>query len=148
MDMGPSAPVSIPPRRARSTSASGNPKRAAAQIHLCSESLNGHFGLSPTTCATSSSPVTVVSNAFANGVSPPSSPPDECELDYHYLMWIAERNSGSAPAGTPARSPVREEPRSVPTPCGCTNFDAVDNGDGELVCISCGVVTGRLHGFS
>ena len=68
---------------------------------------------------------------------------DNGDVDYHYLMWLAERDAGNAPIG----SPPREEPTPMATPCGCPDCDQQDNGNGELVCRNCGVVCGRLvHG--
>jgi hypothetical protein len=84
------------------------------------------------------------------GTSPPASivgspsffetsPSAEGNLDYHYMMWMAERGT-NAPIG----SPPREAPTPPASPCGCLDCEMRDNGSGELVCINCGVVTGAL----
>jgi hypothetical protein len=80
----------------------------------------------------------MVQNSF---VSPPTSPPDDCELEYFHLMWRADQSSGNAPVGTPPHRP----PAGPKTPCGCDDCSTIDNGCGEIVCMSCGVVCGRVH---
>lgn len=82
--------------------------------------------------------MTMVQNSF---VSPATSPPDDCELDYMFTMWRAEQQAGQAPVGTPPRAP----PRGPCTPCGCSDCNTIDSGSGEIVCMSCGVVCGRVH---
>ena len=74
-------------------------------------------------------------------VSPPTSPPDDCELAYHHLMWRADTLTGDAPVGTPLRLP----PAGPKTPCGCNDCSTIENDCGELVCMNCGVVCGRIH---
>jgi hypothetical protein len=80
----------------------------------------------------------MVQNSF---VSPPTSPPDDCELEYFHLMWRADQSVGNAPIGTPPHRP----PDGPKTPCGCSDCSTIDNGCGEIVCMSCGVVCGRVH---
>ena len=74
------------------------------------------------------------------GSSSSAASPDG-DVDYHFLMWMAERDSGAG--DVPVGTPPREEP-PLQTPCGCTLCHQQDNGYGEYVCINCGVVTGSI----
>ena len=80
----------------------------------------------------------MVQNSF---VSPPTSPVDDCELEYNFCMWLADQQAGNAPLGTPPHRP----PAGPATPCGCNDCSTIENECGELVCMSCGVVCGRVH---
>jgi len=83
----------------------------------------------------------MVQNSFVSPASPAASPPDELELEYQMLMYKADQQSGHAPGMTPPHRPA-EGPRS---PCGCSSYNPMDNGYGEMVCMDCGVVCGRVH---
>jgi len=65
---------------------------------------------------------------------------DDGDVDYHYTLWLAERDAGNAPIG----SPPREEPTPMTTPCGCPDCELQDNGNGELVCRNCARVCGPV----
>ena len=84
------------------------------------------------TAATATSPTSA---------SPATSPPDELHLDYHFLMWQAESQAGNAPLGTP---PHRPTPAPA-SPCGCGDCSQIDNGNGEFVCMNCGIICGRIY---
>jgi len=90
--------------------------------------------------ATASYPINN-SGTGAAALPPAASPPQNDSIDFHYLLWIAERDAGNAPVGTPPRE---VEPLAV-TPCGCSECEQCDNGNGERVCRNCGVVCGSIH---
>eukprot|EP01043_Picozoa_sp_COSAG02_P041351 COSAG02_NODE_3419_length_6778_cov_2.101362_5_plen_161_part_00 len=121
-----SAPITIP-----RTAAVG---RGGLTGDLGSARGQRHNGVRLSSIAT----MAMVQNSF---VSPPTSPPDDCELEYFHLMWRADQSSGNAPVGSPPHQP----PAGPKTPCGCNDCSTIDNGCGELVCMSCGVVCGRVH---
>ena len=51
------------------------------------------------------SPIAAMALVQTSFVSPPTSPPDDLELEYHQLMWRADQQAGNAPCGTPPHRP-------------------------------------------
>ena len=88
-----------------------------------------------------STAATATTAASPTSASPATSPPDELHLDYHFLMWQAESQAGNAPLGTP---PHRPTPAPA-SPCGCGDCSQIDNGNGEFVCMNCGIICGRIY---
>jgi hypothetical protein len=129
-------PIPVPSRPA-------NAKRLAIETSSPSTPLYHHPSPSLTRTSSCPSPSTQMMALSLGPVhSPAGSPVVDPELDYHYLMYLADCESGHAPIG----SPPRETPCGPATPCGCPNFESVQTTEGEHVCINCGVVTGRVHG--
>jgi hypothetical protein len=87
------------------------------------------------------SPIAAMALVQTSFVSPPTSPPDDLELEYHQLMWRADQQAGNAPCGTPPHRP----PSGPASPCGCNDCITIENGCGEMVCMNCGIVCGRVH---
>ena len=136
------APIAIPTAAAnkqrygqhQSTSLRAAEQQSQARVSV-SLSVSAPMGdaLAFSTAATAASPTA--------SASPASSPPDELHLDYHFLMWQAESQAGNAPLGTP---PHRPTPAPA-SPCGCGDCTQVDNGNGEFVCMNCGIICGRIY---